>query len=278
MKYRLASILLPTMLILGGCAAISSTPPTGVEQTANQQTITPYDLEQYGVSLSEYVNEQGLVDYEGLQGDRASLDQFNISLNEVLPSTYDSWSDSEKIAFLTNAYNSLTLASIVDQTPLKSSIRNIPGVWRVRKHAIMGDSKTLDTIEHGILRKDFNEPRIHAALVCGAFSCPPLRNEPYTAEALDAQLDDQVTQWLTGEHGLKIDREQRTVFISSIFDWFGEDWETSYSTTEGFTGSDTQKAVLNFISNYVSEEDAAYLRAGDYRVKYLDYDWSLNKQ
>ena len=266
------------MLILGGCAAISSTPPTGVEQTANQQNITPYDLEQYGVSLSEYVDDQGLVNYEGLQSDRTPLDQFNLSLNAVLPSNYDSWSDSEKIAFLINAYNSLTLASIVDQTPLKSSIRDIPGVWRIRKHAILGESKTLDTIEHGILRKDFDEPRIHAALVCGAFSCPPLRNEPYTAEALDAQLDDQVTQWLTGEHGLKIDREQGTVFISSIFDWFGDDWKTSYSTTEGFAGSDTQKAVLNFISNYVSEEDATYLQAGNYRVKYLDYDWSLNKQ
>ena len=282
MKYRLASILLPTLFILGGCAAISSTPPAGnganVEQTANQQALTPNDLEQYEISLSAYVNDQGLVNYEGLQGDRAALDQFNASLNEVLPSTYEGWSESEKIAFLINAYNSFTLSSIVDQTPLKSSIRDIPGVWRIRKHSIMGDFKTLDHIEHGILRKDFNEPRIHAALVCGAFSCPPLRNEPFTGESLDAQLDDQVTQWLTGEHGIKIDRENKTVFISSIFDWFGEDWEASYSTTEGFAGSDTQKAVLNFITNYVSEEDATYLREGDYRVKYLDYDWSLNKQ
>ena len=84
--------------------------------------------------------------------------------------------------------------------------------------------------------------------------------------------------WLSGEHGLKIDREAGIVSISSIFDWFGEDWKTSYGTDEGFAGSNTQKAVLNFISNYVSEEDAAYLKAGDYRLKYLDYDWSLNKQ
>ena len=278
MKHRLATILLPTMLILGGCAAISSTPPTAVEQTANQSAITPYDLETYGEALAQYVNDQGLVNYEALQGDRAALDQFNASLNEVLPSTYDSWNDSEKIAFLVNAYNSLTLKSIIDQNPLKSSIRDIPGVWRIRKHSVIGDFKTLDAIEHSILRKEVNEPRIHAALVCAALSCPPLRNEPFTGEALDAQLDDQVTQWLTGEHGLKIDREAGIVSISSIFDWFGEDWKPSYGTNEGFTGSDNQKAVLNFITNYVSEEDAAYLRSGDYRLKYLDYDWSLNKQ
>ncbi|MEM9216601.1 MAG: DUF547 domain-containing protein [Cyanobacteria bacterium P01_F01_bin.150] len=278
MKYRLASMLLPTMLLLGGCTAISSTPPTNIEQTVSQQTIDPYDLEQYGVTLTEYVNEQGLVNYDELQGDRAPLDQFNVSLNEVLPSTYDNWSESEQIAFWINAYNSLTLASIVDQTPLKSSIRDIPGVWRIRKHSVMGDFKTLDAIEHSILRKDFNEPRIHAALVCAAMSCPPLRSEPFTGDALDAQLDDQVNQWLTGEHGLEIDREKGIVSISAIFDWFGKDWEVSYGTTEGFAGTNTQKAVLNFISNYVDEDDAAYLQGGDYQVKYLDYDWSLNKQ
>ena len=161
---------------------------------------------------------------------------------------------------------------------MKSSIRDIPGVWRIRKHSIIGDFKTLDAIEHEILRKEFNEPRIHAALVCAAISCPPLRGEPFTAENLDAQLEDQSTQWINGEHGLKIDRESGTVSISAIFDWFGEDWVASYAPSEGFTGSDNQKAVLNFISNYVSEEDATYLKAGDYRLKYLDYDWSLNQQ
>ena len=38
---------------------------------------------------------------------------------------------------------------------------------------------TLDEIEHRIIREQFNEPRIHMALVCAAMGCPPLRAEPY---------------------------------------------------------------------------------------------------
>ena len=281
MKSKLISALLPVVMVLGGCSVVSA-PQSGstsnaVQQTANQQ-VTPYDLDLYADVLNNYVDEQGWVDYEGLQADRAALDQFNASLDAVSMETYESWTEPEQIAFLVNAYNSLTLKSIIDQQPLKSSIRDIPGVWRIRKHPILGNTKTLDAIEHSILRKDFNEPRIHAALVCAALSCPPLRNEPYTGENLDDQLDDQVVQWLEGEHGIAIDQANKTVAISSIFEWFGEDWKPSFGTDDGFTGSANQKAVLNFISNYLSDEEAAYLESGDYKLNYLYYDWALNRQ
>ena len=142
----------------------------------------------------------------------------------------------------------------------------------------MGQSVTLDTIEHEILRKEFQEPRIHAALVCAAISCPTLRQEPYTGDSLNQQLDDQVRKWLSSAHGLKIDRAQNQVSISSIFDWFGEDWQAQYAAEETFAGSPKERAALNFISNYVSSEDKEYLVQGNYKLDYLTYDWSLNRQ
>jgi hypothetical protein len=54
-----------------------------------------------------------------------------------------------------------------------------------------GRAYGLDEIEQGIIRKRFQEPRIHFALVCAAMGCPPLRGEAYTGARLDAQLDDQ---------------------------------------------------------------------------------------
>ena len=66
--------------------------------------------------------------------------------------------------------------------------------------------------------------------------------------------------------------------MSKIFSWFGVDWIPSYGVDSGFTGSEEERAVLNFISNYVSEEDRAYLEAGDYQISYFDYDWALNNQ
>jgi Protein of unknown function, DUF547 len=270
-------ILVAAIAVLSGCASPS---PSAQESNRSPQTASavPLSYESYGNVLQTYVNSEGLVDYPALQNNPQLLKNFVVKLGSVAPSTYAAWSRPEKIAFLINAYNAITLESIINQKPLKKSIKDIFGVWNFAKHTVAGDAKTLDDIEHKILRKDFDEPRIHAALVCAAISCPPLRREPYTAAKLNEQLDDQVRQWLSTPHGLKIDRAQNQISVSSIFKWFGEDWQKSYSIADGFTGSSKERAVLNFISRYANPEDKAYLTQGGYKLNYLNYDWSLNRQ
>ncbi len=270
-------ILIGAIAVLSGCASPPPSLGQGGDQTA-AVAATPLDYGEYGKILRTYVNAAGLVDYPALQGNPQPLKDFVAKLGAVAPATYAGWNESEKIAFLINAYNAITLESIIDQKPLKRSIKDIWGVWNSNKHTVVGQSITLDTIEHGMLRKQFQEPRIHAALVCAAISCPPLRPEPYTGAMLNQQLEDQVRQWLGGAHGLKIDRSQNRVSVSSIFKWFGEDWKKGYSTEGKFVGNDQERAVLNFISNYVSPEDREYLVQGKYKFGYLSYDWSLNQK
>ena len=266
-------------VLLGGCSTVSST-----AQSANTTLVADGEVDidaaygTYQEVLQTYVDDNGLVDYATLQQNRQSLDNVNGAIAVVSDDLYNSWTEAEQIAFWVNAYNSITLASIINQDPLKDSIKDIPGVWRITKHPVQGQSKTLDNIEHQTLRANFNEPRIHAALVCAAISCPPLRTEPFTGESLDAQLEDQVEKFLAKADGLKIDQTEGVVQISTIFKWFGEDWIPSYGVDEGFTGDASQRAVLNFISNYVSAEEKAYLEEGNYQLKYIDYDWSLNLQ
>ena len=182
------------------------------------------------------------------------------------------------MAFLINAYNSFTLQSIIDKQPLPKSIRDIPGVWKSRKFNVAGSQKTLNNIEHDTLRTQFNEPRIHAALVCAAISCPPLRNEPYTAEKVDAQLKDQSIKWLASKHGVVLDSANNKVQISAIFKWFGKDWLATYGETSKFKGSKKDKAILNFISQHVSAQDKQTLEQGNFKISHLKYDWSLNKK
>jgi len=272
-------LLIGAIAILTGCA---STPFLTQNQSQTTQVAVassdPLSYEDYGTVLRTYVNADGLVDYPALQANPQVLKDFIAQLGAVSPDTYAAWSENEKIAFLINAYNAITLESIINQNPLKGSIKDIFGVWNFNKHTVTGRSLTLDNIEHDILRKNFQEPRIHAALVCAAISCPPLRQEPYTGENLDEQLDDQVRKWLSSSKGLQIDRTQNRVAISSIFDWFGEDWQTQYTTEGKFTGSTKERATLNFISNYVNSEDKEYLEQGNYKLNYLNYDWSLNRQ
>ena len=274
--------LLLAILALGSCSSVDSqTRATENKQPILQESIAQtesFNYQDYALVLANYVNDRGLVDYSALQANRQSLDRFNQSLAEVDANTYQSWSESEQLAFLINAYNSLTLQSIIDREPLEKSIRDIPGVWKIRKFQVAGSSKTLDNIEHDTIRKDFNEPRIHVALVCAAMSCPPLRNEPYLPEKLDEQLDEQVNKFINSPKGFKLDRHKNKVYLSSIFKWYGKDWIDSYNIKDKFAGSRKEKAVLNFLSNYLSPEERQYLEEGRYKVMYLDYDWSLNKQ
>ena len=273
--------LVPALIGLSGCSSAASSQVNAGAVTAQAGVVTGADevnTAALASVLEKYVNERGLVDYEGLQADRQALDAYNASLQLTSQESFDSWSEAEQIAFLINAYNSLTLKSIIDESPIKDSIKDIRGVWRFNKHGILGGEQTLNNIEHDILRKNYDEPRIHAALVCAAISCPYLRTEPFVGAELDAQLDDQVRIFLGQPDVFVVDRERGEVVLSSIFDWFTEDWAASFSLDEGFKGSGDERAVLNFISAYVDEADAEYLKTGDYRVRYADYDWALNRQ
>ncbi len=282
MKQAPKFLLLASVFVtLAGCAgSIPSNNSQNNNQTVNAQTqsAASFNYDDYGAALAKYVDDQGLVNYQGLQDNPQQLEAFNAALAQVDSSTYESWTDEEKIAFWSNAYNSFTLQAIINEKPLKKSIKNIFGVWKIKQWDILNQSKTLDGIEHGTIRANFDEPRIHVALVCAAVSCPPLRNEPYTGARLDEQFDDQTRRFIASPQGFRIDRDSNVVYLSKIFDWYGDDWIKSYGVEDGFTGDAGEKAVLNFISGYLPEEDREYLAQGNYNIKYLKYDWSLNKQ
>jgi len=248
-----------------------------------------FSYEPYAAALMAHVDDQGGVDYHGLKAKSSDLDVFLGTLTSLKPEVYESWPDEGKVAFWINAYNSLTLKAIIDHYPIKASlaksllypknsIRQISGVWDDLEFTVMGHPITLNAVEHEKLRGGFDEPRIHAALVCAARSCPPLRNEPYTGEALAAQLDDQMKSFVSPAR-FRIDRATKTVHLSKILSWFGKDFLTRYGTDKGFQGyDDVERAVLNALSRYASEGDRAFLAEGQYKIKYLDYDWTLNEQ
>jgi hypothetical protein len=200
-----------------------------------------FDYSDYGVVLKSYVDDRGLVNYKALKANRQGLDKFAASLAQLDPQVYDAWNEKEKIAFWINAYNALTLLAIINHYPIKASllgslrfpknsIRQIPGVWDKLQFTVMGRKITLDGIEHEILRAKFNEPRIHMALVCAALGCVVLRDEPYTRDRLDEQLNDQTIRLIKDSRKFRIDREKPRVYLSPIFKWFGGDFVKTYGT------------------------------------------------
>ncbi|MBI5631302.1 MAG: DUF547 domain-containing protein [Elusimicrobia bacterium] len=234
--------------------------------------------------------QDGRVDYKGLQSHPEALDRYLDSLAALRPAEHDSWSSEAQIAFWVNAYNALTVKAILDHYPIKpswlgsvrypkNSIRQIPGVWDKLRFRVMGRRVTLGEIEHETLRKRFKEPRIHVALVCASIGCPPLRGEAFTGPKLDFQLDDQAGRFLKSTDKFRIDRDAGVVYLSPIFQWFGGDFTQAYAPSSGFGGhSAEQRASLNFIGRSLGDIDRAFLTEREFKIKYLDYDWSLNER
>jgi hypothetical protein len=235
--------------------------------------------------LAQFIDDDGLVDYAGLKAHRQALSyEYYAGFDDA---HYKSFSEKQRIAFWINAYNEFTLKLIIDNYPIQpstgkskypaNSIRQIPGAWEHVKFKALGRDVTLDEIEHKILRGEFEEPRIHMALVCAAMSCPKLRRELYRGETLDEQLDDQSRQFLSDLRKFHIDREANEVWASPIFEWFVDDFLPD-ATKKYPRHIAQQKSLAAFASKYVSAEDASYLESGKYTVKYFEYDWTLNEQ
>lgn len=232
----------------------------------------------YRQVLERFVDANGKVDYAGLKADSAPLDAYLGHVATLTKETYDAWNEQKKIAFWLNAYNAITLKAVIERYPVES-IRSIPRVWKERRWTVMGESMSLDDIEHETLRRVFDEPRIHMALVCASGGCPPLRNEAYGANNLDGQLDAQVRTFVTQPQYFRIDRENNVVYLSKIFQWYGRDFEKGFKEANKFAGqSERERAVLSALYSYLSPEDQQYLDQADFQVKYLEYDWNLNEQ
>lgn len=212
---------------------------------------------------------EGSVDYPALKANPAPLTAYLDQLAEVPEGEFKSWPEPDRLAFLINLYNAATLKLIVDEYPLKS-IRRIgwlPGAaWKRPFVRAFGRVLTLDEIEHGIIRQEYRDARVHFALVCAARGCPPLRSEPFVSARLDAQLEEQGRIFLGQTNKNHVDGAARTIHLSPIFKWFAQDFEAQ-------AGS-----VLKFVAPFFPPETQRTLAQGEWRIAYTDYDWSLNER
>lgn len=213
--------------------------------------------------------KNGEVDYAALKASPQELQSYLDSLAAVTRPEFDAWPEPDQIAFLLNLYNAATLKLVADNYPVKS-IKDIGGLfgnpWKLKVVRLWDRLTTLDDVEHGILRAEYQEPRIHFALVCAARSCPPLRPEAYVGKRLDAQLQDQGRIFLADRAKNRVDPAGQTLWLSPIFKWFQEDF-----TANG-------KTVAEFVVPFLPAAEISGVSPKDFKVRYTDYDWSLNRR
>lgn len=223
-------------------------------------------------ALSEFVMKRGAqsrVRYEAIRSNPKNIQQYLDGIGTVTEREFAAFSDAQRIAFLINAYNAYTVALIVNNYPVQS-IKKIGGwfasPWKIQFFRLRGQLHALDDIEHTMLRKDFNEPRIHFALVCAAVSCPALRNEAYVADRLNTQLDDAADSFLSDAERNRFDPSTKILHLSSIFKWYGDDFNPKFGSAANFAISRMKR--LKLIPEAVPPSSIS--------IEYLPYDWSLN--
>lgn len=262
------------MVLLSFTLGLLLAPAQGALGQEQQTPTAPGDRHaQFSRLLADYVDENGHVDYVQLkQHAESRLDPYLQQLAETTPAGL---SRDARLAFWINAYNAYALKLIVDHYPVQNIWATTPGPAKPSKEkspfkmemGLVADTvRTLDEIEHQIIRERFDEPRIHYAVVCAAASCPPLRQEAYTGPRLDTQLDDQARTFLHNDEKNKIPVADDRIALSRILKWYGSDFGPSTD------------AVQQSIARYFEDPVRERLAEAGYQVDFLPYDWSLNAQ
>ena len=286
-------------------ATEQQTPSTNKEQPQTQKSSSPdaNTVKKAEISSSaafsdkcafifkDFVSDKDTVNYKMLKRKKLELNKLFDDLRNSDPNEYSKWPKEDKMAFWINVYNLEMLRIIVDNYPIEStrilrliwppdSIRHVSGIWDQYKFIVMDEEFTLQEIDQRFFRQEFNEPRIFLAITYASLSSPPLRNEPYYGHKLNEQLDDQAKKFLANPLAFKIDREKHKVYLSAIFDpsWYGQYFTNKYGTDKKFKDQQpVVRAVLNFVTGYVSESEVRFIETANYSVEFMNYNWRLNE-
>jgi hypothetical protein len=241
--------------------------------------------------FKSFVDSRGMVNYKELRRKRLELRAVLDQYDNPDRKEYESWPREDKIAFWINVYNLQKLSIVADNYPIEpssriltiywgpSSIRHIEEKITRHKFLVMDEEFTFSRIEKRFFRGEFDDPRVFFALSSACLSSPPLRNEPYCGRRLNEQLDDQARRFLFSPLALRIDREKQRVYLSALFQQssYGKEFAEKFAIDRKFKDFPAAtRAVLNFITNYVSKQSVSFLETGNYTIEYMTYDWTIN--
>lgn len=209
--------------------------------------------------LQKHVDEHGWVDYTSFEKDKEQLNLYLTYLNNTKPD--NSWSVNKTKAYWINAYNAYTVKTILEHAPVKSILdikENDKNAWEISFAKVGGKTYTLNHIEHEILRKEYDDPRVHVGVNCASISCPPLPNVAFTEKNIDALLTQGMKNFIN--QGDRNTITAKKLKLSKIFNWFQED----------FTQQSDLITFINQYSDITINKDA--------KIVYKEYNWNLNKQ
>jgi len=212
------------------------------------------------------------VNYTAIKKDPRRLNEYLQNLSAVKRSDFSQFSQENQISFLINVYNAFMVSLVVENHPIKSVKElGIPlvGPWKKSFINVFGRRHSLDDIEHGMLRKNYAEPRIHFGVNCASVSCPSLRAEAFVGSKLSQQLDEQARIFFSNENENRFDLSKKLLHLNPILKWFNSDFSKN-----GDAG--TVEYVAKYLPALSAVISTGQANPKEISVKYGDYNWDIN--
>jgi hypothetical protein len=208
--------------------------------------------ESWALVLDRYVDDEGWIDFTALADEPEALHRFVAFVGTQPPIDDD---HPAAVAFSINAYNALAMYNVLvsDRPP-----RDLLGFFVLQQFSVGGRYRSLYDYENKVVRTQ-GEPRVHFALNCMVRSCPRLPRVPFEKDTLDQQLDAAAREFLNDPRHVRVDDDRREVHLSRILRWYRQDFLEAAPTVVGYVNRYRGQAIPD-----------------TYRVKWLDYDWTLN--
>ena len=280
-------LLIIVALLVGGFALLNR--PQFIPVDADIPVDFPTDSfshRDFESLLEKFVDQDGNIDYTRWHNSQESVSTLNAYLAAVSRYSPDATperfsSKSQELAYWLYGYNAYVIKSVLDNWPLESvtdvkaplEVVKGMGFFHRLRFEFGGEPYSLLSVENSIIRKRFQDARIHFVLNCASDSCPPMRPTLPTGDALDALLAAAATDFVNDPENVSVDHGNRQVVLSMIFKWFRKDFLNDLAKR----GLPSERGLVDYVSSEASETLRAELDAASgYEVVFRDYDWSLN--
>ncbi|MCK5202390.1 MAG: DUF547 domain-containing protein, partial [Desulfobacterales bacterium] len=246
-------ILLFFIFVMFGCTKIEPTTFTD-EQVVEPRILSHASFDRL---LQRFVDHEGRVNYSALKQDSRDLDEYYHLIATFSPDSHPDLfpSESHKLAYWINAYNATAIKTVLTYYPISSVLDVKPpavffflseksGFFVFQRLTYGGKTTSLYYLGNGVIRECFQEPRIHFALNCAALGCPRLPRQAFSGEDLERQLDQETRKFLSEARNFRIDHSGKTIYMSSIFKWYEDDFLNWYQKNY----SESKASLVNYIA------------------------------
>jgi len=246
------------LLLSTGSRAYNVAMPQGSVPASQQQA-----LQHWQAVLQDFVNDQGQVDFKGLQAQPGDLNAYVAWVARYSPTSHPQLFDSRNkaLAYYLNSYNALAMYNVLaDGLPESLSGLTKVNFFYFRELKVGGRWISLYDYENKVIRP-LGDERVHFALNCMAAGCPHLPRRPFVADQIEAVLDHEAHMFFANRKNLEVDHQAKTVRISEILDFYTEDFLAR------------APSLIAYVNRYLDTPIPE-----DYRVEFIPYDWRVNRQ